>query len=419
MSKVSRRAFLAGTASAGALTVAAVARSGGDGDPARIASEGEAGGPRYLPFRGAHQIGVTGPVGSLPAGAAMLAAFDVTAEDREHLAATLRDLSDEIEGLMTGRPYEERDPSLPALHTGALGVQPVPTELSVVVSVGASLFDDRFGLADRKPRELVAMPFMANDRLDPARTHGDLLLQLSADSPDACLFALRQLMRRTRAGMVLRWTVEGFNRRDADATADGAPVRNLLGFKDGTENLPVDDDRTLDRFVWVADGDDEPAWTVGGSYQAVRVIRMLVEFWDRAPLGEQEAIIGRRKGTGAPFTGQKETDEPDFTSDPEGKITPLDAHIRLANPRTKETEGNKILRRGFSFSRGFDGSGALDQGLAFVSYQRSLERGFLAVQNRLNGEPLEEYIRAEGGGFFFALPGVTAGGGWLGEGLLA
>jgi deferrochelatase/peroxidase EfeB len=265
------------------------------------------------------------------------------------------------------------------------------------------------------------MPFLANDRLDPARTHGDLLLQIGADSPDACLFALRQLMRRTRAGMVLRWTVEGFNRRDADATADGAPVRNLLGFKDGTENLRVGDDRSLDRFVWVADGDGdgEPAWTAGGSYQAVRIIRMLVEFWDRAPLGEQEAIIGRRKGTGAPFDGQKETDEPDFASDPDGEVTPLDAHIRLANPRTKETEGDKMLRRGFSYSRGFDAAGTLDQGLAFVSYQRSLERGFLTVQNRLNGEPLEEYIRAEGGGFFFALPGADAGGGWLGEGLLA
>jgi deferrochelatase/peroxidase EfeB len=419
VSKVSRRAFLAGTASAGAITVAAIARADGGGDPARLASDGETGGPRYLPFRGAHQIGVTGPVGASVAGAAVLAAFDVTAEDRDDLAATLKDLSDEIEGLMTGRPYEERDPSLPPLHTGALGMQPVPTELSVVVSVGASLFDDRFGLADRRPRELVAMPFMANDRLDPARTHGDVLLQISADSPDACLFALRQLMRRTRAGMVLRWTVEGFNRRDSDATTDGAPVRNLLGFKDGTANLRVDDDRSLDRFVWVTEGDGEPAWMAGGSYQAVRIIRMLVEFWDRAPLGEQEAIIGRHKGTGAPFTGQKETDEPDFASDPDGKVTPLDAHIRLANPRTKETEGNKILRRGFSYSRGFDASGALDQGLAFVSYQRSLERGFLAVQNRLNGEPLEEYIRAEGGGFFFALPGVTADGGWLGEGLLA
>jgi deferrochelatase/peroxidase EfeB len=90
----------------------------------------------------------------------------------------------------------------------------------------------------------------------------------------------------------------------------------------------------------------------------------------------------------------------------------------MANPRTPETAGSRILRRGFNFSRGFDNAGRLDQGLAFVGYQKSLARGFLAVQARLEGEPLEEYILPVGGGFFFALPGVTSDEAWLGQRLL-
>ena len=145
---------------------------------------------------------------------------------------------------------------------------------------------------------------------------------------------------------------------------------------------------------------------------------MLVEFWDRTRLSEQEALIGRKKDNGAPLDGEVETDIPDFAADPDGEITPLDAHIRLANPRTAETEDQLILRRGFSFSRGFDGNGQLDQGLAFVSYQRSMSKQFLPVQERLAGEPLEEYILPVGGGFFFALPGATEGS-YLGEALVS
>jgi deferrochelatase/peroxidase EfeB len=345
-----------------------------------------------------------------------MAAFSVQVPDRAGLAELFRELTVEIRGLMAGQPPDVRDDAFPPVDSGLLGDSPPPDDLSVVVSVGATLFDGRFGLADRRPPELVTMPFLANDRLDPQRSHGDLLLSLEAGHSDTLHFALRQLMRRTRGEMVLKWMSEGYTRGAGTGTAGGTP-RNLLGFKDGTANLDTRDAALMDRHVWVGPGDGHPEWAVGGSYQAVRIIRMFVEFWDRTQLYEQEALFGRHKLSGAPLGLRDEFDDPGFGDDPEGRRIALDSHIRRANPRTPESEADRMLRRGFSYSRGFDRAGRLDQGLAFVSYQRSL-RSFLNVQERLRGERLEEYVLPEGGGFFFALPGVPDAGRSLGDALV-
>ncbi|MEK8107994.1 hypothetical protein NKG94_28835 [Micromonospora sp. M12] len=52
----------------------------------------------------------------------------------------------------------------------------------------------------------------------------------------------------------------------------------------------------------------------GGSYLVTRKIRMLVETWDRTSLAEQEEIVGRAKGSGAPLGRTDEFDEPDFAA---------------------------------------------------------------------------------------------------------
>ena len=413
MTGVSRRRFLAGglASTAAVAGVAGAAACGGDGDEGGASASGGAG-PQYLDFEGRHQTGITHPANEQ----GLLAAFDLTADSLDEVRETFVALTEETRRLMAGDPYEDRDPAYPPLYTGTVGNPPPPADLSVVVSVGASLFDGRYGLADRRPAALEKMPFLANDRLDPARSHGDVLVSVTSAHEDINLFALRQLHRATRDTMALHWMLGGYNRR-TEARPGEAGKRNLMGFIDGTANLDPGDDDVMDRYVWIQEGDDEPAWAVDGSYHVVRVIRMLVEFWDRTRLSEQEALIGRRKETGAPLDGEVETDIPDFAADPDGEVTPLDAHIRLANPRTSGTEDDLIFRAGLSFSRGFDAAGQLDQGLAFVSFQRRMSQ-FLNTQERLAGEPLEEYIRPEGGGFYFALPGVTSADGYLGEGLL-
>ncbi|SEH49853.1 deferrochelatase/peroxidase EfeB [Mycolicibacterium rutilum] len=411
---LSRRGFLTGALGTGAAVGAGAALAGCSSPAPAPAGPPPA---AFVPFEGAHQTGVT----ALPIPEqGLVASFNVLSPDREALKHAMQELTDEIRGLMAGKPPEVRDPAYPPVDSGILGEQPPADNLSVVVGVGASLFDDRFGLADRKPRELATMPFLANDRLDPKLSHGDVSIIIEAGHSDTVVFALRQLMRRTRRHLVLRWMVDGYARGiGAGQVSEAATPRNLLGFKDGTANLDVDDNALMDRHVWVGPDDGEPEWAVGGSYQAIRIIRMFVEFWDRTQLVEQEALIGRNKVSGAPLGLSGEFDDPDYPEDPDGKRIPLNAHIRLANPRTPQTDENLILRRGFNYSRGFDGAGRLDQGLAFIAYQRSLEKGFLTVQRRLKGEPLEEYILPVGGGFFFTLPGVTGADRYLGDQLLS
>ena len=145
--------------------------------------------------------------------------------------------------------------------------------------VGATLFDDRFGLATSKPAQLTAMRMFPNDDLDPAWCHGDLLLQIAAPNTDTVLHALRdidQAHQGRHAGALADGRV-----RLSPPRPSGTP-RNLMGFKDGTSN-PRPRRRDRDEPAWSgpARASGEPAWTAGGSYLVVRLIRMLVEFWDR------------------------------------------------------------------------------------------------------------------------------------------
>lgn len=366
-----------------------------------------------VPYLGVHQAGVVTPRPS----AGLLASFSVLAQDREELERLFRTLTARIAFLTQGGKEVQLDPKLPPASSGLLGPVVQPDALTITVSVGDSLFDDRFGLKPVKPRYLQRMTRFFNDALDPSLCHGDLSIQFCANTPDTILNALRDIIKNLPDLLVLQWKQEG-NVPPIPEVKNQQPesARNFLGFRDGSANPDSGDAALMDRVVWVGDKAGEPAWAVGGTYQAVRIIRNFVERWDRTPLQEQEAIFGRLKDNGAPMDGGKtEFDVPDYTKDPKGKHTPLDSHIRLANPRTPESEANLILRRPFNYSNGITKSGQLDMGLLFICYQANLEKGFITVQKRLDGEPLEEYIKPVGGGYFFTLPGIRDRNDWIGR----
>lgn len=421
--QLSRRRFLTGSAAVGAAAVAGgvvgglgVVALGGTAPPA-VASGTE---PGYVPFDGVHQAGIVLP--ARPQTAAIFVAMDAVVASRPELATTLAELTVRSRALVGGLAPDPGDPLFPPQESGILGATVGPSDLTITIGFGASLFDARFGLSERIPRQLVRMPDFRNDRIQAELAHGDLLLQICATDEASCLHALRYLMLGTRGSLVVRWLIHGFQQRPGGTVEHGgAPAtrRNLLGFKDGTANPAATDAALMDELVWVGPGQGEPDWAVGGTYLAARTIRMLVERWDRTALGEQEAIIGRTKRTGTPLGKAREFDDPAYNDDPDGDRIPLDAHIRLANPRTPESQANRILRRGYSYSRGFDRAGLLDEGLFFVAFQRDLERGFVTIQKRLAAEPLEEYIQPVGGGYFFVPPGTSGPDAFWGSSLLA
>lgn len=367
------------------------------------------------PFYGAHQAGIVTP----QQASMMLVAFDVLASDKADLERLFRLLTDRFAFLTQGGPAPAvTNPQLPPMDSGILGADIAPDNLTMTLSVGTSLFDERFGLSKHKPAQLQTMTRFPNDSLDAEQCHGDLLLQICANTQDTVIHALRDIIKRTPDLLAVRWRRDGFI-ADHAARSNGkeTPI-NLLGFKDGTANPDTHNPALMNQLLWVTDEQQEPAWTRGGSYQAVRIIRFHVEMWDRTPLGEQQTIFGREKLSGAPLGMKNEHDVPDYSKDPDGDLIALDAHIRLANPRTPQTDSSLMLRRGYSYSSGITGSGQLDMGLLFVCYQHDLTKGFITVQQRLNGEALEEYIRPIGGGYFFALPGVADKNHYLGQPLL-
>ena len=159
----------------------------------------------------------------------------------------------------------------------------------------------------------------------------------------------------------------------------------------------------------------------GGTYLVFRRIRILVEFWDRTNLDEQERTIGRHKGIGAPMGATHEFDP--LPLDAEGRrrraAIPIDAHVRLAAP-AENRRRDRSCGAGTRSPTGSTRSPARSTpGCLFIAMQRDPETQFVRVQRALAGvDALNEYIKHVGSAIF-AVPGGIAPGGSVGDLLLA
>jgi deferrochelatase/peroxidase EfeB len=414
--QASRRRFLAGAAGiAGAVGATAAARSA-DATTAPIRPTAGGG---VLAFHGAHQAGIVTPAQSHT----YFAAFDVTAQKREAVAALLRAWTDAAVNLTRGAPVGDfgQDPAAPAPDSGEAR-DLAASRLTLTFGLGPSLFVkdgvDRFGLAARRPAALIDLPTFPGDQLVAARTGGDLSVQACADDPQAAFHAVRQLNRLADGVAKLRWVQAGFlSRSDPNATP-----RNLMGFKDGTLNAPVTDPKIMDQYVWVG---DEGGWMRGGSYLVARPARIALEHWDRMKLAFQEQTMGREKASGAPIGGKTEFSPLDLDAvDKDGNpLIAENAHARLAAPQAND--GVQILRRSYSYDNGVSFVAErwppwrqgmeLDAGLLFICYQRDPVAGFVKLFEKLSRfDMMNQFVTHIGGGLF-ACPGGVGKGRYLAQ----
>src|SRR5690349_20381230 len=383
-SKVSRRRAIA-LAGVGVAGVAGAAAVGGAVVKDAFADESQAV-AGAVPFTGEHQAGIVTPAQDR----LHFVAFDVITKDRERLVSLLKDWTAAAARMTAGQDAGEIGavggiPEAPPDDTGeALGLP--PSGLTITVGFGPTLFrdatgKDRFGIADKRPPALADLPHFPGDRLDPTISGGDLCVQACANDPQVAVHAIRNLARIGMGVVSVRWSQLGFGRTSSTSKTQATP-RNLFGFKDGTANLKAEETDRLREHLWVQPGDG-PDWMTGGSYLVSRKIRMLVETWDRTSLAEQEAIVGRSKGVGAPLGKPNEYDEPDFDvkGDDGEPMIPVTAHVRLAHHT--QNGGARLLRRGYNFVDGSDGLGRLNAGLFFIAYQRDPHRQFVPIQQRL------------------------------------
>ncbi len=338
-------------------------------------------------------------------------AFDLAAgAGRAQAVALMRRWSQTAERLMAGEAAGQGDTGI-AMDAG-------PSSLTITFGFGHSFFA-KTGLEKLRPVGLDPLPSFSSDRLDKARSDGDLWVQIGANDALVAFHALRAIQKDAGSAAKVRWQMNGFN-RSPGATSHPMTARNLMGQMDGTRN-PKPSEPDFDQRIFVpasGSSSENPAWMANGSYAVVRRIRMLLDDWEKLTVAAQEQVVGRRKADGAALSGGSETTAMDLEKvDAKGDlVVPINAHARISRP--DQNGGAAMLRRPFSFHDGIDADGTPDAGLLFICWQADPLRGFVTVQRKLDrGDELSKYIRHESSGLY-AVPGGAEKGGYVGQALL-
>ncbi|WP_061600447.1 iron uptake transporter deferrochelatase/peroxidase subunit [Streptococcus gordonii] len=342
-------------------------------------------GGEEISFYSEHQAGITTPMQKN----IYFVVLDLHSTDKEEVIQMFKDWTDYSSKLVDGELVKKDGSNalLPPSDTGeTVGLNPYRLTLTFGVSAD---FLKKMGLEKKRPKEFRDLPPFPKEQLQEKYTGGDIVIQACADDEQVAFHAVRNLVRKARNTVTMKWSQSGFA-----AIGDRMSTpRNLFGFKDGTANVTKEKD--FDKVIWT-DSDD---WMNGGTYMAVRRIQMFLETWDRTNLQEQENTFGRYKESGAPFGKKDEFDEVDLD------LLPVDSHVRLAKEVNKP-----IYRRSYSYSDGIvEKTGQFDTGLLFLAFQKNPD-SFVKVQTNLGAEDkMNEYVTHIGSGLFACFAGVKKG----------
>ncbi|MFV0632886.1 Dyp-type peroxidase [Demequina sp.] len=398
---VSRRSLLFGGAAAGAGAAVALAADRVGVLPASREVELDAAGlngARTLPFHGTHQAGIATPI----AAHASYVALDLHADtDADALGRMMRLLSDNAARLAQGRgALADTEPELAES----------PAALTVTFGFGPELVR-RAGGASAVPTWLAPLPPFSIDALEDRWNGGDLLLLVSSDDAVTTAHAVRMLLKDSRAFAQVRWRQDGF-RRAYGSQVSGTTMRNLFGQIDGTTN-PEPGTAEFDKVVWSSD-----RWLAGGTSLVIRRTRLDLDTWDEVDPVARGFSVGRRFSDGAPLTGDREADEPDFDARNAAGLTVISPVAHIARARPVE-DHEVIFRRSYNYDVEPSGDSVSESGLIFASFQADVTRQFLPIQTRLAEVDLLNTWTTPVGSAVFAIPPGCAEGGFIGDTLLA
>ncbi|PLA13733.1 peroxidase [Corynebacterium riegelii] len=375
---VSRRGFLAGGV---VVASASMATACGDTDaPAGVPSNSEPNDQPLkkstVPFDGPHQAGISTPT---QASLNMIGFNLREGVEAKGIRNLMRLWTEDAREMAAGRnPLGSLEPEMLEW----------PANLTFTVGFGERVFD--IAAPEKKPSWLHPIPDMQHDQLREEWGQTDLVLQICADDPVMCAWAMRHMVRASVDYVDIGWVQQGFANAYG-AIPKGQTPRNLFGQIDGTVNPYSEEEYAEQVFA-----DD------GSTSMVIRRIEMDLDDWEKLDRVSREESVGRTLDDGAPLSGGDEFTPADFEKIDDFGLRVIDPNSHMARAAAPaDHPEQKFKRRPYNYYL------PPEAGLIFVAFQKDPDIQFTPVQQRLDEiDRLNEWTTAIGSAVYWIAPGT-------------